>query len=220
MTYGDFAWNDLLRRPRERRRPDPPRAVFVEGDPVAWMDLGEDDWVWTVSRAVRDTIPKPYLTFVLGPTRPVRRAGIDDYAKPVLDVVSPHARSVWVKLTDGETAGVKIGNVAPPFPPRIDRSIEVPFSSDRDDVREMKEMLARTPPMAGASDVGVHLSFGRVNVGDFDFGGPVRVMFDALSPVLDGTQTNPGDLRIKDLRVTRDQGRIDGCEIRIWAFDT
>lgn len=44
-------------------------------------------------------------------------------------------------------------------------------------------------------------------------------MFDALSKTLGGTEGRPGDLRITDLRVTREPGRIDGCEIRLWSID-
>jgi hypothetical protein len=193
MTYGDFAWNDLLRKQTpQRRRRERPRGLFVEGDPVPWMDFGEDDWVWRVSRVVR---------------------------RPVLDVVAEHPRSVWVQLTHGDRPGVKVGDVAPPFPPKIERVVEVPFTSGRDDLVEIRQALAKTPPLRGSGDVGLQLGFGRVPLGNFDYGGPVRVMFDALSKTLGGTEGRPGDLRITDLRVTREPGRIDGCEIRLWSID-
>lgn len=222
MTYGDFAWSDVLRRTPTSRRLERPRSLFVEGDPVAWMDPGESDWSWRVSRAlrsVREPIVKPHLRFTLGHGYRSRRASIDDYAKPVLEEVNRYPRSVWVEIRNGDRTGVKIGNVLPPFPPRIERVIEVPFGS-KDDASEMREMLAGAPPLAGASDVGVHLAFGRVNIGNFEFGGPVRLIFDGLSAMLGGSESSPGDLRIKDLRVTRDPGRVDGCEIRLWTIDS
>ena len=219
MTYGDFAWSSHLgRSAAKRRRSDRPRPVFVEGDPVPWMDFGEDDWVWRVSRAVRQAVPRPHLVFVVG-ARASSRSSIDDWAKPVLDEISSHPRSVWVELREGDRPGVKINDVAPPFPPKIDRSVEVPFESGRDDLVEIRKALGTINPLRGSGDVGAHFGFGRVQLGDFDYGGPVRVMFDALSKTLGGTEGRPGDLRIRDLRVARDPGRVTGCEVRLWSID-
>jgi hypothetical protein len=71
MTYGDFAWNDLLPRPatptKQRERTVTP---FVEGDPVPYMEFGEDDWVWRISRVIRHRHMRPRLQFILDARRP------------------------------------------------------------------------------------------------------------------------------------------------------
>ncbi len=222
MTYGDFAWNDLLGRDRDNpsRRPDRRTNTFIEGEPVPWMDFGEDDWCWQISRVVRKPLLRPNLRFVVSRlARAGRRYSIDDYAKPVLDVVAQKPRSVWVRMAEGDRPGVTITDVAPPFPPRIDRVLEVPFRGQSDDAAQIKQALKKEPVIAGEQPLGIHLGIGRFEVGDFDYGGPVRVLFDGLSETLGGTLGSPGDLRIRELRVTREPGRIDGAEVRVWVMD-
>lgn len=221
MTYGDFAWNDLLKRgepdaPRRRERTITP---YIEGDPVPYLEFGEDDWVWKVTRVIRQRLMRPRLQFILDVERPPRRAfGIDDYAATLLGEVARQPNSVWATIEMGERPGVKVRDVAPSFPPKIQNVASLPFSP-RNGPSQTVEAARKMSVLLGSGPVGAYLSFGRVDIGNLGFGGAVRAVLDALSHPLGGDVDRPGKMRIKDLRVTRDPGVVDEVEIRLWTID-
>ena len=220
MTYGDFAWNDLLRQPETgSRRRERTVTPFVEGDPVPYLEYGEDDWAWRVSKVIRHRLMRPRLQIILDEARPPRRAfGIDDYAQPVLAEITRQPNSLWVTVEHGKRAGVKVGDVAPSFPPKIERVGALPFNQ-RDGAHHTIEEAKKIDPVFGSGPVGAYLSFGRVDIGNLGFGGAVRALLDALSHPLGGDVDRPGKLRIRDLRVTRDPGLVDEAEVRLWTMD-
>lgn len=220
MTYGDFAWNDLLRQPQApgRRRE---RAVtpYIEGDPVPYLEVGEDDWVWKVTRVVRHRLMRPRLEILLDVNRPPRRRfGIDDYAQPILAEIAKQPNSVWITLRTSDRPGVKVSDVAPSFPPRIQRVAKLPFSP-RDGSHPTAQAARSIDLLLGSAPVGAYLSFGRVDIGNLGFGGAVRTVLDALSHPLGGDMDRPGKLRVRDLRVTRDPALDAEVEVRLWSAD-
>jgi hypothetical protein len=221
MTYGDFAWNDLLRpqaAPSGRRRE---RAItpYIEGDPIPYLEIGEDDWVWKITRVIKRNLQRPRLQIILDVARPPRRAfGIDDYAQPILDEIVRQPNSVWVSMHESDRPGVKISDVGPAFPPKIERVESLPFTL-RDGMHGTVQAAKKINPLLGSRPVGVYLSFGRVDIGNLGFGGAVRSVLDALSSPLGGDVDRPGKMRIRDLRVTRDPGLSDEVEVRLWTMD-
>lgn len=219
MTYGDFAWNDLLGDKRRRsRRVERPRARFVEGEPVPWMGPREGAWIWHVTRELPKTINRPYLAFTLASLRTPRRRGLDDYLKPVLDEVRNDPVSLWATLLEGERPGLRISETAPGFPPVIDRLLEVPLTAaGKIDPRTLAEAVSSFPRLLGRNPVGVHLTVRGILRSDTAYAGTIRIVFDGLSTLLGGTLDSPADTRISDLRVVRDS-RADVAEIRLWEI--
>ena len=220
MTYGDFAWNDLLRQQEEpTRRRERSVTPYIEGDPVPYLEGGEDDWAWKVSRVIKHRLMRPRLEFIRDRNRPPRRAfGIDDYAQPVLAEIARQPNSIWITLEDGDRPGVKVRDVPPSFPPRIHRVATLPFSQ-RAGTHITVEAAKKIDPLLGSGPIGVYLTFGRLDVGDLGFGGAVRAALDALSYPLGGDVDRPGKMRVRDLRVTRDAGVVDEVEVRLWTID-
>ncbi len=220
MTYGEFAWKDLMEATtRERRRPLV-HAVFVAGDPVPFMGIRERDWAYRVKHEVGETMTRPRFRFVVGNSvHGGHRFGLDDLCKPVLDVIGPRASSVWAEVTQGDNPGVGISVLSPPYPPRIDRGIVIERTPGREHHAEITKEMALVPPLGGEGPVGAHITLGKVQMADFGYGTPVRVLFDSLSAVLGGTASRPGDTRIRDLRVVRDHTHLTGAIIRLWHMD-
>lgn len=221
MTYGDFAWNDLLRpgQGQDSRRREHHVTPYIEGDPVPYMEFGEDDWIWKITRTIRSKLMRPRLEFILDVDRPPRRAfGIDDYAAAVLKEISRQPNSVWVTVEFGNRPGVKVRDVPPSFPPRIDRVATLPFVP-RDGMQPTTQAARKIDLLIGSGPVGAYVSFGRMDIGNLGFGGAVRSVLDSLSYPLGGDVDRPGKLRIKDLRVTRDPGLVDEIEVRLWKMD-
>ena len=131
----------------------------------------------------------------------------------MLDVAANRPRSVWVRAEKGDNPGLRIGESAPPFPLQIDRSLEIPALVTRSDADVVRKTLAAMPSMIGSGPIGVYLSVGPVNLGDFGFGGPVRVLFDALAVPLGS------DSRIRDLRVVSGRTTQTTTEVMLWASD-
>ena len=184
------------------------------------MDAGEGDWSWTVSKAIKNPVQRPRLDFVVSSWAYAgHRFALDDLAKPVIEAVSRNARSAWISATRGDRPGVRVADTSPPFPPRIDRTIELSVPPTRDNASALKAELSRQPVMRGELPVGVHIDVGSADPGNFGFGGAPRLVLDALSETLGGDLSNPGDLRIRDLRVVRGGARSTGTEIRIWVLD-
>lgn len=217
MTYGDFAWKDVMDRSAGDKRRTPRRRskLRVAGEPAIYMDRDEFEWSWRVSRVVKTPLSRPQLDFVVSSfDRYGHRFGLDELAKPVLDaVVKRPPQSIWVRAEIGEDPGVRIAESVPPFPPHIDRSFEVEHLATRDSADAIKDELANVPTLVGGGFVGVYLSMGPLDVRDFGFGGPVRIMFDALAAPLGK------DDRIRDLRVVAGHRDQVSTEIKIWLFD-
>jgi hypothetical protein len=215
MTYGDFAWKDLMERSstatrRVRRQVSAP---FVPGEPAPFMDDLEADWSWQVSRTIKTPLICPHLDFVVSSfTRHGRRFGLDDLAKPVIDTVTKRPRSLWIRAERGDNPGVRISEVAPPFPPHIHHMIEVPALAERANVGVLTRTMAAAQKVPGSGPVGVHLTVGPVDIRELGFGGPVRLIFDALATPLGG------DDRIVDLRVVRGQTNGASTEVRLWLI--
>ena len=183
MTYGDFAWNDLLRQPQTTsNRRERTVTPFIEGDPVPYLEVGDGDWAWKVSRAIRKQQHlRPRLQFILDEMRPPRRAfGIDDYAQPVLAEITRQPNSVWITIEFGDRPGVKVGDVPPSFPPKIQQVFALPFSL-RDGIHATAREAKKGAQLLGSGPVGAYLSFGRMDIGNLGFGGAVRGLLDALS---------------------------------------
>jgi hypothetical protein len=161
---------------------------------------------------------RPRLQFIMDQERPPRRAfGIDDYAQPVLAEITRQPNSVWITIEFGDRPGVKIGDVAPSFPPKIERVAALPFSV-RDGTHATVQEAKKIDPLYGSNPVGAYISFGRIDIGNLGFGGAVRAMLDSISHPLGGDVDRPGKMRIHDLRVTRDPGLADEVEIRLWTM--
>lgn len=219
MTYGDFAWNDLLGEKRRRtRRDDRPHARFVQGEPVPWMGHREGAWVWHVTREMPKTLNRPYFAFTLSSLRSPRRRGLDDFLKPVLDEIRNDPVSLWATLSEGERVGLRIAETSPGFPPVIDRLVEVPLTAGgRIDPRTLAEAVKAHPRLLGRNPVGVHLTVRGLRRTDAAYGGTIRIVFDGLSTLLGGSLESPADTRICDLRVVRDS-RADVAEMRVWEI--
>jgi hypothetical protein len=216
MTYGDFAWKDVMDRSANatRRVRRHVSAPFIAGEPAPFMDDAESDWAWQVSRVIKTPLICPHLDFVVTSfVRYGRRFALDDLAKPVIDTVTRHPRSMWVRVEHGDSPGVRVSEVAPPFPPHIHHMIELPVLAERANVSVINRDLASVAKVAGSSPVGVHLTVGPVDLRELGFGGPVRILFDALAQPLGG------DDRIIDLRVVRGSSEQRGTEIRMWMID-
>lgn len=222
MTKGDFTWQSIEQtRTRSRKRERRDRVGgFVAGDPVPYMDSGEDYWSWTIKRAIGIRLAKPHLEFVIDSyERYGHRFGLHDLAKPVLDAVGGEVRAAWVAETDGPENGVRIGDVAAPFPPRVAIEVILEASATRAEAGALREELEAAKLRIGSGPIGVHLTFGRnVVVGDFGFGGPVRILLDAMSAGLGGDERS-SDLPIRDLRVLRESRMRSGTELRIWPIE-
>ncbi len=222
MTYGNFAWKDVMDRSANasKRHERTPSAAFVAGEPVPFMDAGDEDWAWTVSRAYRRQLATPRLDFVVSAwSYAGHRYALDDLAKPVMDVVAKNARTAWVTAHVGDRPGVRIADTAPPFPPRIDRVLEVPIFPTRENVQKLTSELSTAKVLLGEAPVGAHINVGPSDPANFGFGGAPRLVLDALSKPLGGDLSQPGDLRIRDLRVVRSSSRSEGTEIRLWVID-
>lgn len=220
MTYGDFAWNDLLGNDRRRvsRRKERPRARFVEGEPVAWMGAGEGAWLWHVSRELPKPLNRPYLAFTLSNARSAGRRGLDDFLKPILDEMKNDPVSLWATLAQGDRPGLRISDTGPAFPPIIDRVLEVPFNAAGSiDPKTLSDAVNAVPRLLGRGPVGVHVTLRSLTRRDAEYGGIIRVVFDGLSILLGGDLQSPADTRIWDLRVVRDS-RAEVAEIRLWDF--
>ena len=216
MTYGDFAWNDLLGADRRRtRRPERPRARFVDGEPVPWMGAGEGAWTWHVRKELPQPLNRPYFAFTPDAPRSPRRRGLDDYLKPVLGEMKNDPLSLWATLVEGDRPGLRIADTPPGFPPIIDRVLEVPYSAGGLDPRTLADAVSAQPRLLGRGPVGVHLTLRRILRTDVEYGGAIRVVFDGLSVLLGGDLQSPADTRIWDLRVVRDS-RAEAVEIRLW----
>jgi hypothetical protein len=165
-----------------------------------------------VSRVIKTPLICPHLDFVVSSwSRYGRRFGLDDLAKPVVDTVTRRPRSMWIRAELGDNPGVRVSEVAPAFPPHIHQMIEVPALADRANVAVLNRTMASVPKVPGTGPVGVHLTMGPVDIRELGFGGPVRLVFDALAIPLDG------DHRIVDLRVIRGQA-TQTTEIRLWLI--
>ena len=114
---------------------------------------------------------------------------------------------------------MRIADTSPPFPPRIDRAIEVEILPTRDNAQKLAAQLATTPALLGDAPVGAHITIGPADPANFGFGGPPRIVLDALSATLGGDLSRPGDLRIHDLRIVRGPARSNTTEIRLWTID-
>jgi hypothetical protein len=177
------------------------------------MDDLEADWSWQVSRVIKTPLICPHLDFVVSSwVRYGRRFGLDDLAKPVIDTVTRRPRSLWIRAERGDNPGVRVSEVAPPFPPHIHQMIEVPVLAERANVTVLNRTIAAMRKTAGTGPVGVHLTMGPVDIRELGFGGPVRLVFDALAAPLGG------DHRIADLRVIRGQATQTTTEIRLWLI--
>ena len=86
MTWGEFSWADLHPDRRRDRHAKRPRAVMVPGEPVPWMESGEDSWALKVGRALPTPLDRPFFTFVLPEHQDARRRALDDYMQPIMDV--------------------------------------------------------------------------------------------------------------------------------------
>jgi hypothetical protein len=218
MTYGDFAWDSLKRPKRQRDRRSRPRAVLVEGDPVPWMEPGEDMWAWKVRRSLPHPFDRPYLTFILPTVRRRGSWGLDDYLQPIMYEMKSTPISLWAKLTEGERAGIRIADAAPAFPPKFERTISIESPAGYCEAADVESALESELPIGGQSDIGLHITLKRLSRDDYDFGGNVRTIFDGLSTLLGGDLTRPADKRIRDLRVVRDTHCGDVIELRLWQI--
>ena len=221
MTYGDFAWKDVMDRSASasRRHERTTTAAFVQGEPVPFMDAGDEDWAWMVSRAFRRQLATPRLDFTVSSwSYAGHRFALDDLGKPVLESVAKNARSAWVTAHVGDRPGVRIADTAPPFPPRIDRVYEVGAFPTREGAQKLTAALSSAKALLGEAPVGAHINIGPSDPANFGFGA-ARLVLDALSKPLGGDLAHPGDLRIRDLRVVRGSSRAEGTEIRLWVID-
>lgn len=216
MTYGDFAWKDVMDRASgegRRRRQRAPK-MRVSGEPALFLDADAADWSWRVSRVVKTQLARPKLDFVVSRfDRYGRPFSLDDLAKPVIDVVSNRPRSIWVRAEKGDDPGLRIGESTPPFPLQIDRSLEIPVLATRNETAAIKKALGEMPGILGSGPIGAYLSLGPVNIREFGFGGPVRVILDGLAVPLGS------DSRIRDLRVVCGRTTQTTTEVMLWASD-
>ena len=218
MTYGDFAWNDLLRPDRRRdRRPERPRARLVEGDPVPWMEPGEDNWAWRLRKGLPHPLNRPYFTFTLRHGHRARWA-IDDFMQPVIQEMRTTPVSLWAKMAEGERPGLRIADAAPAFPPKFERMLAINSPAGECEPDAVAALIDKQTEISGQNHVGVHITLRRLSRDDFDFGGNIRVIFDGLTILLGGGLGRPADSRIRDLRVVRDTQATDTTEIRIWQI--
>ena len=181
------------------------------------MGAGEGAWMWHVARELPKPLNKPYFSFTVPNLRSPRRRGLDDYLRPILDEMKNDPISLWATLNDGERTGLRIADTGPGFPPIIDRVLEVPYSAGGLDPRTLSQAVSAQPRLLGRGPVGVHLTVRALTRRDCDYGGTIRVVFDALSILLGGDLEKPADTRIWDLRVVRDS-RSEVAEVRLWDF--
>lgn len=222
MPWGEFAWKDVMERSETatRRKSNRRRAQFISGDPIPFLEAGDADWSWSVSRVVKTPLSRPQLQFtVTSFSYAGHEYGLDDLAQPVLSAVVSRANSVWVTAREGDEPGVRISEVAPPFPPKIDLVLESSYNATRDEITELTKEFEAGGALGGDGPVGAHLTLGPTDVGDFGFGGSTRLVLDALSGALGGRVGRPGDLRIRDLRVVRGPAHGGGTEIRLWTIE-
>jgi hypothetical protein len=220
MTYGDFAWNDLLRPQRRRDQvADRPRPRLVEGRPVPWMGAGEDAWVWQVQQATKGPLNRPNLTFILDQLHSRGRRALDDYLQPIVSSNRVPPVALWARLTEGERTGLRIADSSPPFPPRIERNFEIVSPAGNCEPAAVAEAVKEQRVIPGQTDIGVHLTLRRITRDDFDYGGNVRVIFDGLNELLGGSMSRPADTRICDLRLTVDRHNDLTTEVRVWQLD-
>ncbi len=220
MTYGDFAWNDLLRPQRRRDQvADRPRPRLVEGAPVPWMGAGEDAWVWEVQHASKGPLNRPNLTFILPQLHVRGRRALDDYLQPIVSANRIAPVTLWARLTEGERTGLRIADSSPPFPPKIERNFEIASPAGICEPAALTEAVKEQRVIGGQTDVGIHLTLRRLTRDDFDYGGNIRVIFDGLNELLGGSMSRPADTRICDLRVTMDRHNDLTTEVRVWQPD-
>ncbi len=219
MTYGDFAWANL-QQPRRRRdeRRGRPRASFVQGDPVPWMEPGDEAWAWKVRRSLPHPFDHPYLTFVL-PPKPHRGPwALDDFLQPIMLEVRNTPVSMWAKMTYADRTGLRIADTVPAFPPKLERVFTVETPAGHCEPDDVAVAIESQSIISGQTDIGVHITVKRLSRDDYDFGGNVRTIFDGLSTLLGGDVTRPADRRIRDLRMVRDSHHGDITEVRVWQI--
>jgi len=89
---------------------------------------------------------RPRLQFIMDQERPPRRAfGIDDYAQPLLAEVTRQPNSVWVTVEFGDRPGLKIGDVAPSFPPKMNARRPFPSRSVTAPMQRFRKPRRSTP---------------------------------------------------------------------------
>ncbi len=221
MTYGEFAWKDLMRsalRDRSRDHDEPP-TVFVPGQPIAAGYAGEARWSYKVQQAVRRRLARPRLAFVVAPsTRARPRFSLRGLAAPIVAVVATDPRSVWVQVATGDRLGVAVGAARPSFPPRIDRLVELGSALDPAANADLRAEAATHQPVGGDAPLGLHVTL-RGPVVDLRDRGPVALLLSALSPLLGRSPGPTGEERIDDLRLLADARLEASAEIRLWLID-
>lgn len=219
MTYGEFAWKDLMRsalRDRSRGHEERP-TLFVTGQPILAGDAGDARWSYKVQQAARRQILRPRLGFVVASGMLGRRAfSLRGLAAPVVAAVAPAARSLWVQVATGDRLGVAIGTARPSFPPRIDRLVELDAAVDGSARADLAAEVARLRPWAGDQPLGVHITLHGAALG-MARDGELASLMAALGPMLGGSSGHPGEARIVDLRVLTETRLDHSAEVRLWA---
>ena len=170
-----------------------------------------------VGRELPHPMNRPYFSFTPERLRSNARRGLDDYVKPVIEMLKNHPVSLWATFVEGDRFGLRISETSPAFPPVIDRILTIDGPGGLVKQTAMLQAMAGQSPLVGHDPVGIHVTLPALKRTDFAHGGSIRVIFDGLSTLLGGDLSSPADTRIWDLRVVRDS-RAEAAEVRIWTI--
>lgn len=184
-----------------------PAPVFVSGEPAVYWGSGEASWKDKVKQVATDSYLHPRLQFLVGSyLKGGHRFDLDNLAKPVLDLVTAEAETVWVAMTKSQTPGVFIQEEEPGRLTLIDRAyyLEAP-------PKKSVKLVVSLPELAGAillgfaEPVSIQLIFDdpQTRIWDFSMEGPIKCVIDALWPVLGGAPNQGHDHRMRELRIFR-----------------
>jgi hypothetical protein len=198
-------------------------SAFVAGEPALLLSRGESAWRDAVRSCGVTGLTHVRLRFVV---RSWHRAGnrfdLDNLVDPVLGVVAappPLRRSTWATVETGDAPGVEISATAPPPAPPDATTVHiasVPLRSVR--TTERLAELAEHVPIEGDNACGCALTLGKDTPGlVFGFDGPIKPTIDSLWPLIGGAAHTPADHRIRDLRVTVDDG-VAGVRVAVWPM--
>lgn len=199
-------------------------SAFVAGEPALLLSRGESAWRDAVRSCGVTGLTDVRLRFVVGSWhRAGNRFDLDNLVDPVLGVVAatpPRRRSMWATVETGDEPGVEISTTVPPPAPTSATTVHLPSTPHRS-VRTTERLaeLAEHVPIGGDEACGCALTLGKDTPGlVFGFDGPIKPTIDSLWPLLGGAAHAPADHRIRDLRVSVDEGLM-GVLVALWPME-